>query len=475
MSKILSVGIDIGTTTTQVIFSRITIDNTASYFTVPRISVLDKEIVYQSPVFFTPLKQQVFIDGEKVRDIVAGEFQKAGFEPSQVDTGAVIITGEAARKENSKTVLDTLSDFAGDFVVSTAGPDLESVISGKGSGAYQYSIDNLCTVVNLDIGGGTTNIALFDSGKVTAKTCYDIGGRLIRLDKDGTVQYIAPTPQLIADKLGIALKVGSRTDAQTLSKITDEMADILAQSIGLKEFTPLAEATRTKTSSKDMMRQPIERICFSGGVADCIKSTSDDLFAFGDIGILLGRSIRNNPYFAKARQIDASQTIRATVVGAGTYTMNLSGSTIYYSRGIFPLKNTPVYKLPAEVEAAIFRGEGEPLMEGLKWFMSQSSSSQIIMAVKGPHNPTFQTLELAASCFIKSADAVLPPEAPLIVISEEDIAKALGIAMSNASDKRRKIASIDSVSVEDGDYLDIGSPLMDGLVVPVIVKTLLFG
>ncbi len=475
MSKILSVGIDIGTTTTQVIFSRITIDNTASYFTVPRISVLDKEIVYQSPVFFTPLKQQVFIDGDKVRDIVAAEFQKAGFQPSQVDTGAVIITGEAARKENSKTVLETLSDFAGDFVVSTAGPDLESVISGKGSGAYQYSIDNLCTVVNLDIGGGTTNIALFDSGKVKAKTCYDIGGRLIRLDKDGTIQYIAPTPQLIADKLGISIKVGSRADESTLSKITDVMADILAQSIGLKELTPLAEATRTKTSSTDTFRQPIERICFSGGVADCIKSTSDDLFAFGDIGILVGRSFRYNPFCEKERQFDACLSIWATVVGAVTYTMNLSGSTIYYSRGIFPLKNAPVYKLSADVEEAIFKGEGQPLMDGLKWFMSQSSSSQIIMAVKGPHNPTFQTLELAASCLIKSADAVLPPDAPLIVISEEDIAKALGIAMSNASDKRRKIASIDSVSVEDGDYLDIGSPLMDGLVVPVIVKTLLFG
>ncbi|MBQ3647695.1 MAG: ethanolamine ammonia-lyase reactivating factor EutA [Spirochaetia bacterium] len=475
MSKILSVGIDIGTTTTQVIFSRITIDNTASYFTVPRISVLDKEIVYQSPVFFTPLKQQVFIDGEKVRDIVAGEFQKAGFKPSQVDTGAVIITGEAARKENSKTVLDTLSDFAGDFVVSTAGPDLESVISGKGSGAYQYSIDNLCTVVNLDIGGGTTNIALFDSGKVTGKSCYDIGGRLIRLDKDGTVQYIAPTAQLIADKVGVDIKVGSRTDEAELSKITDMMADILAQSIGLKEATPLAEATRTKTSSTGTFRQPIERICFSGGVADCIKSTSDDLFAFGDIGILLGRSIRNNPYFAKARRIDASQTIRATVVGAGTYTMNLSGSTIYYSRGIFPIKNTPVYKLPADVEEAMFKGNAEPLIQGLKWFMSQSSSSQVIIAAKGPHNPTFQTLEQAAGCLIKSADAVMGADDALIVISEEDIAKALGIAMNNASDKRRRIASIDSVSVEDGDYLDIGSPLMDGLVVPVIVKTLLFG
>ena len=475
MSKILSVGIDIGTTTTQVIFSRITIDNTASYFTVPRISVLDKEIIYQSPIFFTPLKQQVFIDGDKVRDIVAGQFQKAGFQPSQVDTGAVIITGEAARKENARTVLETLSDFAGDFVVSTAGPDLESVISGKGSGAYQYSLDNLCTVVNLDIGGGTTNIALFDSGKVTAKTCYDIGGRLIRLDSSGSIQYIAPSAQLIADYIGVKIAVGDRGNEAELSKITDVMADILAQSVGLKECTPLVEATRTKTSSTDTFRQPIECICFSGGVADCIKSTPDNVFAFGDIGILLGRSIRRHPHFAKARQIDASQTIRATVVGAGTYTMNLSGSTIYYSRGIFPLKNTPVYKLPAEVEEALFKGDGAPLMEGLKWFISQSSSTQIILAVKGPHNPTFQTLELAAGSLIKCADAVLPADAPLIVISEEDIAKALGIAMSNASDKKRKIASIDSVSVEDGDYLDIGSPLMDGLVVPVIVKTLLFG
>ncbi len=329
--------------------------------------------------------------------------------------------------------------------------------------------------MNLDIGGGTTNIALFDSGKVTAKTCYDIGGRLIRLDKDGTIQYIAPSAQLIADQIGVRIAVGSKGDVSTLSRITDAMADILAQSVGLKEFTPLAEGVRTRTSSKDMLRQPIERICFSGGVADCVKSTSDDLFAFGDIGILLGRSIRSNPYFAKARQIEASQTIRATVVGAGTYTMNLSGSTIYYSRGIFPLKNTPVYKLPANVEEAVFKGEGQPLMEGLEWFMSQSSSSQIILAVKGPHNPTFQTLELAAGCLVKCAETVLPADAPLIVISEEDIAKALGIAMSNASDKKRKIASIDSVSVEDGDYLDIGSPLMDGLVVPVIVKTLLFG
>ena len=391
-----------------------------------------------------------------------------------MDTGADIITGEAARKENAKTVLETLSDFAGDFVVSTAGPDLESVISGKGSGAYQYSIDNLSTVVNLDIGGGTTNIALFDSGRVSGKSCFDIGGRLIRLDKNGVVQYIAPSARVIADDAGVRLSVGSRASVDELSKITDVMADILAQAIGLKAMTPLAEKVRTKTSSKDVFGAA-DRICFSGGVADCIRTSRTDVFAFGDIGVLLGESIRKNQAFSKSRTINASQTIRATVVGAGTYTMNLSGSTIYYSSGIFPVKNIPVYKLPAEVEAACFNGDPEPLEKGLKWFMAQSSSVQIVIAVKGPHNPTFEVLEKAAGCLIECTDSVYSPEASVIIISEEDIAKALGIALKAASDGKRKIASIDSVSVEDGDYLDIGSPLMDGLVVPVVVKTLLFG
>lgn len=140
MSSILSVGIDIGTSTTQVIFSRITMDNMAGYFSAPRIAITGKELIYKSKIHFTPLKTPVLLDGDGVRDIVAVEFAQAGFRPENVDTGAVIITGESARKENAAVVLEKLSSFAGEFVVSTAGPDLESVIAGKGSGAFQYSI-----------------------------------------------------------------------------------------------------------------------------------------------------------------------------------------------------------------------------------------------------------------------------------------------------------------------------------------------
>ena len=133
---ILSVGIDIGTSTTQVIFSHLVMENTAGYFSVPRVSIVDKKLVYESRIHTTPLVDRVLLDGDGIQAIVAGEFAAAGIHPEDTQTGAVIITGESARKENSAIVLEKLSRFAGEFVVSTAGPDLEAIVAGKGSGAH---------------------------------------------------------------------------------------------------------------------------------------------------------------------------------------------------------------------------------------------------------------------------------------------------------------------------------------------------
>ena len=188
--EMLSVGIDIGTSTTQVIFSKLTMENTASYFSVPRVSIVDKELVYQSRIYRTPLRDRIFLDGEGIGEIVAKEFDSAGVSPSDTRTGAVIITGESARKENAAIVLEQLSGFAGEFVVSTAGPDLEAIVAGKGSGAQQYAKVNGCYTANLDIGGGTSNIVLFaPDGRTVAKGCLDIGGRQICLSSEWTVTY----------------------------------------------------------------------------------------------------------------------------------------------------------------------------------------------------------------------------------------------------------------------------------------------
>ncbi len=457
------------------IFSRITLDNTAGYFSAPRISIVDKEIVYKGGIFFTPLKSRSIIDGDKVRDIVASEFGKAGFTPRDVDTGAVIITGESARKENAAAVLQKLSDFAGEFVVSTAGPDLESIIAGKGSGAYQYSMENECRVVNIDVGGGTSNIALFDCGEAVDKACLDIGGRLIRVDREGNISYVSPAAYEVAESLGILIDVGAKADPAVLSGITDEMACLLAQAVGLLPRTPLLERLRTPNSAR-IGDLSAKYICFSGGVADCYYNDKErDVFEFGDIGVLLARSIRRCEAFSKIRVIGAGETIRATVVGAGTYTTSLSGSTIFYTPGIFPVKNVPALKLGEEEQADCLKESGRALYDRCRWFLDQSDLPHMVLSLPGLDNPTYQEIKTLARSITDAMDRVLPEHEPIIVVTETDTAKALGIAMRSFIGDKRRIAAIDSIKIDVGDFVDIGKPLMDGLVVPVIVKTLLFG
>lgn len=267
MQNILSVGIDVGTSTTQLVFSRIAMENTSGYFTVPRICVTSKEVIYKSDIYLTPLKTDRLIDGEAIRSIVAREYDKAGYKPEDVDTGAVIVTGESSRKENAEEVLKNLSSFAGDFVVSTAGPDLESIIAGKGSGAYQYSMENDCLVINMDIGGGTTNIVLFDCGDTVSKTCYDIGGRLIRLSKEGIAEYISPAAEKIAASVGVNIKKGERCSRESLEAVTDKMAQLLAQSILLLPQEKLLRDILSPESSEfEMPRKRSQRSSFQAGL-----------------------------------------------------------------------------------------------------------------------------------------------------------------------------------------------------------------
>ena len=478
MAQILSVGIDIGTSTTQLVFSRIEMDNTAGYFTAPRIAITGKEILYKSKVYFTPLKTQTLIDADAVREIVAQEFRNAGYSPADTQTGAVIITGESARKENSAAVLQALSDFAGEFVVSTAGPDLESIIAGKGSGAWQYSIDNDCTVVNLDIGGGTSNIVFFNAGDTQGKICLDVGGRLIRLDsRSGSpvVSYVSYAAAEAARLAGVRVEVGQSISRSDLRSICDAFADCLAGAIGIAPVSPLQEKILTPGSDVYRPARPSRRICFSGGVADCIyhQNGEDDL-RYGDIGPILGRAIRENRYFKEQKWIQGGETIRATVVGAGTYTTNLSGSTIFYSEGIFPVKNVPALKLTKDEQWAILGGDMQLLCDKVRWFLEQSDAPRMLLALQGLPDPDFATLKKLAGAIVDAMDGSLAPGEPIIVVVERDIAKALGIALQQTG-CGRKMASIDSVKIEEGDYVDIGRPLMDGLVVPVVVKTLLFG
>lgn len=476
-TAILSVGIDVGTSTTQVVFSKLQMDNAGGYFSVPRVAIVDKEVVYKSEVYMTPLKTDVLIDTDALRDIVAGEFRKAGYRPEDTDSGAVIITGESARKENSDAVLKSLSDFAGDFVVSAAGPDMESLIAGKGSGAWQYSMDHHCQVANLDIGGGTTNVVLFEDGETLARGCLDIGGRLICMNPQGIITKVSPAAAVMAQAAGVSVSVGDRCDELKLTAVTRQMAAALNAylGVGTKDIDAILRQIKTPGSSDFPVPEKVQAVFFSGGVADLIYHESADTWAYGDIGVLLGRAIRESRLFTDFQKMEPGETIRATVVGAGTYTTTISGSTITYSDDIFPLKNIPVIKLDEELQEACFAGETEPVIRRIQWVLGQNDEEHFILAMPGKRNPGYMEMKRAAASIRQIMDRVQPPGEPILLVIESDIAKAMGQMIRQQPDLKRQVVAIDSIHVEDGEYVDMGKPMMNGMVIPVVVKTLIFG
>ncbi len=338
--QLLSVGIDLGTTTTQFVLSRLTLFDRANPFSIPRIEIADKEVVYRSGVHFTPLLDERTIDAQGVRDIVEAEYRASGYDRAQVQTGAVIITGETARKENARQVLDSLSGFAGDFVVATAGPDLESILAARGAGADEYSREHHCRLLHLDIGGGTSNLALYDSGELTATGCFDVGGRLIRVDGNGTVAGITPRLR----RLFPHLEVGRRVTERDLAPVIRALTQAREQAAGLGDGTAQMEQFRTEGVPWTPPRE-VTHLSFSGGVADCVFRPPAEDFAYGDIGVLLGRAIAASPALGRAEKVEGTETIRATVVGAGAHATDISGSTIFYRDMAFPLKNIPILKL----------------------------------------------------------------------------------------------------------------------------------
>ena len=476
-TAILSVGIDVGTSTTQVVFSKLQMDNAGGYFSVPRVAIVDKEVVYKSEVYMTPLKTDVLIDTDALRDIVAAEFRKAGYRPEDTDSGAVIITGESARKENSDAVLKSLSDFAGDFVVSAAGPDMESLIAGKGSGAWQYSMDHHCRVANLDIGGGTTNVVLFEDGETLTRGCLDIGGRLICMNPQGIITKVSPAAAVMAQAAGVSVSVGDRCDELKLTAVTRQMAAALNAylGVGTKDIDAILRQIKTPGSSDFPVPEKVQAVFFSGGVADLIYHESADTWAYGDIGVLLGRAIRESRLFTDFQKMEPGETIRATVVGAGTYTTTISGSTITYSDDIFPLKNIPVIKLDEELQEACFAGETEPVIRRIQWVLGQNDAERFILAMPGKRDPGYTEMKRAAAAIRQIMDRVQPPGEPILLVIESDIAKAMGQMIRQQPDLKRQVVAIDSIHVEDGEYVDMGKPMMNGMVIPVVVKTLIFG
>ena len=447
MSELLrSVGLDVGTTSTQLIVSELTVENQASSFAVPQMEIARREILYKSPVYFTPLLDESHVDGEGLREIVEQEYKRAGITRSCVDTGAIIITGETSRKENARTVLEALADLAGEFVVATAGPDLESILAAKGAGALDYSRETGKTVLHMDIGGGTSNLALIRDGSIVQTGCLNVGGRLVKVDGYGRVSYISPVLQGIC-----SLKIGDTVTSEQVEPIAQALVQALEMAAGLRSPGKLLHQLLTR-ETREAWRAPEEKavLSFSGGVAECIRREVSP-WEFGDIGPILGQKIRSSRLCEGEYRL-GSEAIRATVIGAGCHSTQLSGSTVFHQNLQLPLKNLPVVSVPelSGIGAVLARQEGPA-----------------ILALPQMPTPSYRQIIAAAEQICAQAGH------PLLLCMEQDMAKALGQALAIRLPGETQILCIDRVKVSEGSYLDIGVPVAQAF--PVVVKTLVLG
>ena len=455
MSETLtSVGIDVGTTSTQLVVSELTIENRASSFAVPEMEIASREILYRSPVHFTPLLEGNLVDGDKIRAIVEHEYKNAGISQADVDTGAVIITGETSRRENARAVLSALSEYAGEFVVATAGPALESILAARGAGAVAHSKATGQRVFHMDIGGGTSNLALIENGSICCTDCLNVGGRLIKVDKSGKILYLSPVLQGLC-----TFGVGDRVTPAALEPVAQTLVQALEMAAGLRQPTDLLTRLRTaELGTHHGCAVENATISFSGGVADCIE-TDHEPFAFGDMGPILGKAIRKSRLCQGSYRLGA-ETIRATVIGAGCHSAQLSGSTVFCQNLSLPLKNRPVVALNLEEQAL----PEQELTACIRRKLAQQDTLSVL-ALPGLNAPAYERIEALAAAIANAMDA------PLLVAVEQDMAKALGQAIALRRPPGDGILCIDRVRLTAEDYLDVGKPI--GPALPVVVKTLI--
>lgn len=453
--SLLSVGIDVGTSTTQLIVSRLTVENQANAYSVPDLQIKEREILYRSPIHFTPLLSETTLDASGIEEIVANEYQSAHIVPEEIATGAIIITGETARKENAKAVLEALEKFAGDFVVATAGPDLESILAAKGAGADVYSETSTLPVLHMDIGGGTSNLALAEDGVITKTSCLNVGGRLIRMEH-GTITYVSPVLSSLC-----TLHPGDMADPSKLEDVVSILVKALESAAGLCS-DPIPPSLITNRLFP--LPGPVI-VSFSGGVADLIETTPENLELYGDIGPMLGRAIRRSKLCAGSYRLGA-ETIRATVIGAGCHSTQLSGSTVYARDMVFPLESLPVLCLTKEEQEF----PSEKLRDRIESLKTPWPDGPAAVFLPGFNSPSYDALEALANR-LANVLPVLP--SPHVVVTGFDMAKALGYAL--APKLSGPLLCLDGLELTSESFLDIAPPVAHGAAFPVVKKTLVLG
>ncbi|ALF11093.1 ethanolamine utilization protein [Parageobacillus thermoglucosidasius] len=478
--SMISVGIDIGTSTTKFIVSHLKYAKVSSHFSLPRYEIVERKIVYESPMFSTPLKEKRDeIDLKTLALWLEEQYKKAGVTVSEVKSGAVIITGETATKKNAENILHYLAEKAGDFVVAIAGAGLEALLAGKGSGAFLRSKEVKGTVANIDIGGGTANVALFRRGKVLGTITYHVGGRLIELDQNGEITFISPSIQPWLQSKNFRLQVKKKICFKEMQQIVQEMCKEMLDSLTGQK--PIRSDDSLIHSTSFQVIPPIDEVMISGGIGQLLgkeaPATIYDTVVYGDIGPLLAHEVVKAVENCSLKLIKATQTSRATVIGAGMQSTEISGATIHVAPSRLPIRNLPIMMIELNEEQikngdCVYEQIKNAMIEWKQYFQEEQEIP-FAVCIRGISYCSYAGLKEVAKILFSLYEQYFPRNLVLVVVCENDIAKALGQLLVLQSKNKVDIISIDQVVVEQGDYIDIGETINQSMV-PVVIKTLAF-
>jgi ethanolamine utilization protein EutA len=472
--ELVSVGIDIGSAGTQVIFSRVQLRRLAEELT-SRYFVVQRETVYQSPVALTPYVSEERIDDKAVGGIIDAAYESAGLHPDNIDTGAVILTGEALRRENAKAIADVLADVGGEFVCAAAGHHMESMLAAYGSGAAKTSHDRGIPILNIDIGGGTTKLALVEHGNVVHTAALHIGGRLAVFDEQGRLTRLDPAGRRLAMLAGVDWRLGADVTEEQIDRVTNWMADALVAA--LNERAPSGEVQSLWLTEPLGLIGGVAGAMVSGGVGEYVYDR--ETREFGDLGHRLGRAIRQR--FEAGRfsfpLLPPGECIRATAIGASEYSVQLSGNTIYLSSpgAMLPRKNLqvlqPAVRLGDVVDAAAV---ADAIRDHFERFDVVEGETEVALALRWRGAPAYARLAGLAHGIVQALPRTIAAGRPIFLIFDGDVAQTMGALLKEELGVASEVLALDGVALWDFDYIDLGRVRMPSFTVPVTIKSLVF-
>jgi len=467
--EILSVGVDVGSSTSHLAFSKLILKRDERSAT-RRFNIEERNIIYEGRIIHTPLLDDNTIDIVRLTQFFREEYRQAGIDPADIQTGAVIVTGESARKQNARQIAEALSSDAGKFVAATAGPNFESLIAAMGSGAAARSKDHHKTILSCDIGGGTSNMAISRNGETLSTSCISVGGRLLGVDSKGKIWRIDPPAAAVMKHLGLTYDVGDTISKNDIETIAGKFAEILFEALTGPANSALARQLML-TADLDFSGR-IDEYAFSGGVAELMYGGLNN---FSDIGHILADKINLLTAELGAPVIELPNKIRATVIGAGAYSLSISGCSGFRDDQVsFPLRNVPVIRVDADQSKLSIDHVVSQIKAAFKRFDQDEGEDVLALYFKDPVRVSYPQLELFAHAIEAALANTIENNLPVILIFETDIACSVGNVIRRETGLKTNLLALDELKLKEGDWIDIGEPLVGDQVYPVTVKSLVF-